>query len=71
MNLSLTSEQEVLEGHRLCLFQGQLEPYTRKASTAHRDESSAVPTTGHNLVVGHEIHLESHAQHLKKTEYNK
>ena len=71
MNLSLTSEQEVLEGHLLCIFQGQLEPYTQKASTAHREESCVVPAMGHNLVVGHEIHLESHDQHLKKKEYNK
>lgn len=26
MKLSLTSEQEVLEGHLLCILQGQLEP---------------------------------------------
>ena len=55
MKLSLTSEQEVFEGHLLYILQGQLEPCTQKASSAHRDESSVPPTVGHNLVMGHEI----------------
>lgn len=55
MRLSLTSEQEVLEGHLLYILRGQQEPCTQKASSAHKDESSVPPTVGHNLVMGHEI----------------
>lgn len=65
INLSLTSKQEVLEGHLLCTFQEQLEPPIRYPQQTG-DESSVVPTVDHNLEVDHEINLEGYGQHLKK-----
>lgn len=66
VNLSLTSEQEVLECYLFCIVWGQLDPKQRRCPQYSGDEGSVAPTIGHSLMVGHEINLESHGQHLKK-----